>query len=55
MDTPIIVLTTNAAEGAREEYFNLGYTNYLSKPLNAVKLEAMIESYLSEDKIILNM
>ena len=51
-DTPVIALTTNAAEGAREEYFNLGYTNYLSKPLDPLKLEAMIQSYLPDKKII---
>ncbi len=52
-ETPVIVMTTNAAEGAREEYFTLGYTNYLSKPLEALKLEAMIQSYLPDEKIIL--
>ena len=52
-DTPIIAITTNAAEGAREEYFDLGYTNYLSKPLDAKKLEAMIQSYVADEKIIL--
>ena len=51
-DTPIIAFTTNAAEGAREEYFNLGYTNYLSKPVDSIKLEAMIQSYLPDDKIV---
>ena len=50
-DTPIIALSTKAAEDAREEFFNLGYTNYLSKPLNARKLEAMIQSYLPDEKI----
>ena len=51
-DTPIIAFTTNAAEGAREEYFNLGYTNYLSKPVDSIKLEAIIQSYLPDDKIV---
>ena len=50
-DTPIIALSTKAADDAREEFFNLGYTNYLSKPLNARKLEAMIQSYLPDEKI----
>ena len=30
----------------------MGYTNYLSKPLDGAKLEAMIQSYLPDDKII---
>ncbi|MBR4345211.1 MAG: response regulator [Lachnospiraceae bacterium] len=51
-DTPIIVLASNAVEGAREEYLNLGYSNYLSKPIDGIKLEAMIQSYLPDEKII---
>ena len=51
-DTPIIVMTSDSVEGAREEYLTLGYTNYLSKPLDGYKLEAMIQSYLPDDKII---
>ncbi|MCR4745949.1 MAG: response regulator [Lachnospiraceae bacterium] len=50
-ETPIIVLTAHAVKGAREEYLKMGYTNYLSKPLDAVKLEAMVQSYLPEEKI----
>jgi CheY-like chemotaxis protein/HPt (histidine-containing phosphotransfer) domain-containing protein len=50
--TPIIVLTAHAVKGAREEYLNLGYTNYLSKPIDGAKLEAMIQSYLPDEKII---
>ncbi|MBR1440914.1 MAG: response regulator, partial [Lachnospiraceae bacterium] len=49
---PMIVLTAHAVKGAREEYLNLGYTNYLSKPLDGAKLEAMIQSYLPDEKII---
>ena len=51
-DTPIIVLTAHAVKGAREEYLRLGYTNYLSKPIDGTKLEAMIQSYLPDEKII---
>jgi signal transduction histidine kinase/CheY-like chemotaxis protein/HPt (histidine-containing phosphotransfer) domain-containing protein len=51
-ETPIIVLTAHAVKGAREEYLSLGYDNYLSKPLDGAKLEAMIQSYLPDEKII---
>ncbi len=51
-EKPMIVLTAHAVKGAREEYLNLGYTNYLSKPLDGTKLEAMIQSYLPDEKII---
>ena len=53
IETPIIVLTAHAVKGAREEYLRLGYTNYLSKPLDGIKLEAMLQSYLPDEKIIL--
>ncbi len=52
VETPIIVLTAHAVKGAREEYLRLGYTNYLSKPLDGIKLEAMLQSYLPDEKII---
>ena len=52
VETPIIVLTAHAVKGAREEYLSLGYTNYLSKPLDGAKLEAMIQSYLPDEKIV---
>ena len=53
VETPIIVLTAHAVKGAREEYLDMGYTNYLSKPLDGVKFEAMVQSYLPDSKIIL--
>ena len=52
-EAPIIVLTAHVVKGAREEYLRLGYTNYLSKPLDAMKLEAMVQSYLPDDKILI--
>ena len=50
--TPVIVLTANAIKGAREEYLAQGFDNYLSKPIETDKLEAMLECYLPSDKII---
>ena len=51
-ETPIIVLTANAVKGAREEYMELGFDNYLSKPIDATKLEAMLQCYLPDELII---
>ena len=51
-DTPIIVLTANAVKGAKEEYLAVGFSDYLSKPIDGLKFEAMIEKYLPEDKKI---
>ena len=53
-DTPIVCLTANAISGAKETYMEAGFTDYLTKPINPVKLEEMIYSYLPEDKKILS-
>jgi CheY-like chemotaxis protein/ligand-binding sensor domain-containing protein len=52
-DVPVIVTSTNAVRGARQEYLRLGFSNYLVKPIDAGILEAMVESYLPEEKIVL--
>lgn len=44
--TPVVVLTANAVEGAREMYLNEGFDNYMSKPVVADKLENMIQELL---------
>ena len=50
--TPVIALTANAIEGAKEEYKALGFDDYLSKPIKGEELEDMIRRYLPEDKIV---
>ena len=47
-DTRVIVLTANAIEGMREQYLAEGFDDYLSKPVEALKLEAMLEKYLAK-------
>ncbi len=51
VETPVIALTANAVEGAREEYVHAGFNDYLSKPIDSKILEIMIRHYLSNDKI----
>lgn len=48
-ETKVIVLTANAIEGMKEQYMSEGFTDYLSKPVEAAKLEAMIAKYLEKD------
>ena len=43
-DAVIIALTANAVSGAREMFLEEGFVNFLSKPINAVKLEQMIQN-----------
>lgn len=48
---PVISLTANAVVGAREEYTQAGFSDYLAKPVMPDELEEMLIRYLPEDKI----
>ena len=50
-DTPVIALTANAISGARQEYIEHGFDDYLAKPVNANELEKIVEKYLPPEKI----
>lgn len=49
---PVIILTANVVAGAREEFISEGFNDYLSKPVDALKLEHMIAAYLPSDKVM---
>ncbi|MCR4618180.1 MAG: response regulator, partial [Lachnospiraceae bacterium] len=49
--TPVICLTANAISGAREEYIKEGFKDYLTKPIDPVKLEEMMRRYLPKEMI----
>jgi len=51
-DMPIIALTANAVMGAKEEYLQYGFTDYLSKPIQKSKLLKLLKQYLPEDLIL---
>jgi signal transduction histidine kinase/DNA-binding NarL/FixJ family response regulator len=53
MNTPIIVLTANAIMGAREEYIQAGFTDYLAKPIQERELQSMLMKYLPQELVTL--
>ena len=52
INTPVIMLTANALSGMKEMYLEKGFTDYLSKPLDGVKLEEKIQKYLPSQKVL---
>ena len=44
-DTPVIALTADAAEGAKQAYIDMGFDDYLAKPVVPEKLEDTIRKY----------
>lgn len=52
MNTPVIALTADAIVGARENYINQGFSDYLSKPVIYEALEAILLKYLRSGLIM---
>lgn len=51
LDTPVICLTANAISGAREEYIEAGFDDYLTKPIDSEKLEQLMIRCLPGNKL----
>ncbi len=51
LSTPAVCLTANAISGAMEEYLKAGFDDYLTKPIDAEKLEFTMLQYLPTEKI----
>ena len=48
-DMPVIILTANAVTGAREEYLEEGFTDFLAKPIDSTHLEKMLCTSLPKE------
>lgn len=48
--TPVVMLTANAISGAREKYLEMGFHDFLAKPIAQDKLDEMLEKYIPEGK-----
>ena len=51
-NTPVIMLTANAILGAKEEYLQKGFDDYLSKPIQKDRLLKLIRQYLPDELIL---
>ena len=47
----IIVITANALNGVQEEYMNMGFQDYLAKPIDPVRMEAKLRKHLNPELI----
>ena len=52
---PIIMMTANSISGARDDYLNLGFDDYLSKPIDAKRLEKLLLKFLPDRLITKNL
>ena len=50
-DLTIIALTANAISGAREMFLENGFDDFVSKPIDAVELQEVVQRYLPPEKI----
>lgn len=45
---PIVVLTANAVNGQREKYLELGFDDYIAKPIEKGELERVLDKFLNK-------
>jgi len=47
---PIIALTANAVSGTKEMFLSNGFDDFLSKPIDTIKLNSILEKWLPKEK-----
>lgn len=50
--TPVVALTANAIAGMKEKYLELGFSNYVSKPIDSTVLYDVFYSTISKNLIV---
>ncbi|MCL2218449.1 MAG: ATP-binding protein [Chitinispirillia bacterium] len=50
-ELPIVALTANAVSGVREMFLQNGFNDFLAKPVEMVKLNAVLETWLPKEKV----
>ncbi len=53
-ETKVIALTANAIAGCREMYLGFGFNDYVSKPIQADKLDALLLQYLPRNLVYMD-
>jgi PAS domain S-box-containing protein len=49
-DVPIIALTANAVLGVKEDFLNSGFNDFLSKPIDTIRLNNILEKWIPKEK-----
>ena len=49
-DLPIVALTAHAVSGTRERYLESGFNDFLSKPIDTLKLNSILEKWIPRSK-----
>jgi len=49
-NVPIIALTANAVAGTREAFLQIGFNDFISKPIDTVKLNSILEKWIPKGK-----
>ena len=47
--SPVVALTANAISGMKKHYMDIGFDNYLAKPIDVVSLVEVLKKYYKED------